>query len=165
MASGDTLVVFTPLHNQPPTTNAATIDLRNQHPLLDFDAATDEDAIFGSVLPRNYVGTTRVTVTLVWLASTAIAGDVVWNVAWERHQDDAFDLDADGFAAIQAVTDTCANVSGEPSYCTRAFTDGAQMDSVAVGESFRLKVTRDADNGSDTMAGDAELLRVEIRET
>jgi len=39
------------------------------------------------------------------------------------------------------------------------------MDSVAAGELFRIKVTRDADNESDDMAGDAELSAVEIRET
>lgn len=44
-----------------------------------------------------------------------------------------------------------------------AFTDGADMDSVAVGESFRMKVTRDA--ASDDATGDAELVKVEIRET
>ena len=164
MASGDTLVVFTPLHNEPPSSNAATIDLRNQHAVLDFDAATDESARFGGVMPRNYGGG-GVTVTLIWMASTATSGAVVWNVSWERHADDAFDLDSDGFAAVNAATDTAANVSGEVSYPTIAFTDGADMDSVAVGESFRLNVTRDADNGSDDMAGDAALLRVEIKET
>ena len=164
MASGDTLVVFTPLHNQPPATNAATIDLRNQHPVLDFDAAADEDAIFGSVLPRNYAGG-GLTITLVWLASTAIVDNVVWNTAIERHQDDVDDLDADSFAAASAVTATTASASGEPAYDTITHTSGAQMDSLAVGEAFRLKVTRDANNASDTMAGDAELLRVEIRET
>lgn len=43
-----------------------------------------------------------------------------------------------------------------------AFTAGADMDSVAAGESFRLKVTRDA--ASDTATGDAELIKVELRE-
>jgi hypothetical protein len=39
------------------------------------------------------------------------------------------------------------------------------MDSLAAGESFRLRIYRDADNGSDTMTNDAELLRIEVRET
>ena len=39
------------------------------------------------------------------------------------------------------------------------------MDSLAVGESFRIKITRDADNGSDTMAGDAQLFAVKVKET
>ncbi|NIQ10453.1 MAG: hypothetical protein GWO10_16275, partial [candidate division Zixibacteria bacterium] len=43
------------------------------------------------------------------------------------------------------------------------FTDGADMDSIAVGEGFRMKITRDATN--DTATGDAELRFVEIKET
>ena len=164
MASGDSLIIFTPLHNEPPSSNAATIDTRNQHAILDFDAATDESARFSGVMPRNYGGG-GVTVTLVWMASTATTGDTIWDVSWERHADDAFDLDADGFAAVNSVTDTAASASGEVSYPTVTFTDGADMDSVAVGESFRLNVTRDANNASDNMAGDAELLRIEIQET
>jgi hypothetical protein len=41
------------------------------------------------------------------------------------------------------------------------------MDSVAAGEIFRLKITRDADgtSGTDDLTGDAELLGVEVKET
>ncbi len=42
-------------------------------------------------------------------------------------------------------------------------TDGADMDSVAVGELFRLKITRDA--SSDDADNDAELHAVELKET
>lgn len=164
MASGNTLVVFTAQANQPPASSYATPDTRNAHPVLDFDAAADESAIFGGVLPRHYAGG-GITVRLGWLASSATTGDVVWNAAIERHDDDVTDLDADSFAAAQAATATTASASGETQYTDIAFTDGAQMDSVAAGESFRLKITRDADHASDTMAGDAELLTVEIRET
>jgi hypothetical protein len=44
-----------------------------------------------------------------------------------------------------------------------AITNGANMDSVAVGEAFRLRIRRDVTN--DTAAGDAELLAVEVKET
>ena len=164
MASGDTLLVFTPHSSEPPSSNPATIDLRNQHFVLDFDASTDESIRFPGVMPRHYDGN-GVTVTIIWMSSTQVANDVVWDVSWERHQDDTFDLDADGFAAVNSVTDTAPNVCGEVSYCTVAFADGADMDSVAAGESFRLNITRDADNEDDDMEGDAELLRVEVRET
>lgn len=164
MASGDTLCVFTPLHNEPPGSNYATLDFRNVHPVLDFDAATGESAVFTSVLPRNYAGG-GLTVTLIWAATSATSGNVVWNAAIERMQDDVTDLDSDSFAAVQAVTAGAASASGEPAYDAITFTDGTQMDSLAVGEAFRLKITRDANNGSDTMTGDAELLAAEIKET
>jgi len=164
MASGNTLCVFTPQCNQPPATVYATLTTRNNHLLLAFDDAADEYAYFPGVLPRHYGGG-GVTVTIIWLAASATSGEVVWAVAWERHQDDALDMDADSFAADQTVTATCASATGEPAYDTIAFTNGAEMDSLAVGESFRLRIYRDANNADDDMAGDAQLLRIEVRET
>lgn len=162
MASGDTLGFFTPYHNEPPAANYATLDTRNQHPVLDFDDGTDEEAVFTAFMPRCYDGG-GVTITLVWTA-TAVAGNVVWNTALER-MNAGFDVDGDSFAAVQAVTDGAPGGAGELQYAEIAHTDGAQMDNVAAGEMCRLKVRRDADNGSDTLVGDAELLGVEIRET
>jgi hypothetical protein len=39
------------------------------------------------------------------------------------------------------------------------------MDSLAAGEPFRLKLARKAADGADNMTGDAEVLRVAVRET
>jgi hypothetical protein len=164
MASGNTLVVFGPNDNEPPSSNYATLDTRNLHPILDFDAATDESAVFSAVLPRHYGGG-GITITLVWAATIATSGDVVWNTAIERMEAGGTDIDADSFATANAATATTNATSGALTYTTIAHTSGAQMDSLAAGEAFRLKVTRDADNGSDTMTGDAELVAIEIRET
>lgn len=164
MASGNTLVVFTPHDNEPPAANYATLDTRNNVLVLDFDDTTDESAVFSGVLPAHYGGG-GLTVTLVWMATSATTGDVVWNADIERHQDDAFDIDTDGFAGANAATATTASASGEQQYSDITFTDGADMDSLVAGESFRIKITRDANNGSDDMVGDAELLRVIIKET
>jgi len=164
MASGDTLLIFTPLHNEPPATNPATLDTRNQHPVLDFDATTNEDAVFSAVMPRSYAATTGLTVYIHYAMSSATSGDVDWDVAFERIGDQQLDIDADSFAAVQSVDNTTVpGTSGLVDIVSVAFTDGAQMDSVAVGEGFRVKVTRDA--ASDTATGDAELLFVEIKET
>lgn len=164
MASGDTLVAFTAHANLPPATNFATVDMRNAHLVLDFDDTTAESAQFGGVLPRNYAGG-GITATLIWLATTAITGNVKWNAQIERHQDDTDDLDADSYATAQTATGTTATASGAPQYTPITFTNGAQMDSLAIGESFRFKITRDAADGGDTLTGDAELLRVELRES
>jgi len=37
------------------------------------------------------------------------------------------------------------------------------IDSVTAGDGFRLKITRDADSGSDTLSGDVELVLCEVR--
>ena len=164
MASGDSLVTFTPQANMPPSSNYATLDTRNSHLVLDFDASTNESAVFGGVLPRHYAGG-GITATFVWMASTATSGVCVWNGAIERHQASTDDLDSDSFAAAQAASGTAPGTSGQVLYTAITFSSGANMDSLAAGESFRLKVTRDAANVSDTMTGDAELLRIELRET
>jgi len=164
MASGDTLLVFTPLHNEPPSANYATLDMRNQHPVLDFDSATNESAVFSAVMPQHYAGTTGVTVYLHYAMSSATANTVDWDVAFERIGDQQLDIDGDSFAAVNSVDNTTVpGTTGLVDIVSVAFTDGADMDSVAVGEGFRLKVTRDA--VSDDAAGDAELRYVEIRET
>jgi len=117
-------------------------------------------------MPRSYRGG-GVTVTIGWMATdtTVTPHNVVWNAAFKSVTDDADDLDTKAYAAVNAVTDAEASASGEVAYAEIAFTDGADMDSVAAGEYFRLKITRDADNGSDTLTDDAELVFVEIRET
>ena len=163
MASGDTLVVFTPLHNEPPSSDFATLDLRNLHPVLDFDASTNWSAVFSGVMPRSYAGG-GVTVYLHYALSSATSGNTDWDVAFERIGDQQLDIDADSFAAVNSVDNTTVpGTSGLVDIVTVTFTDGADMDSIAAGEAFRLKVTRDA--ASDTATGDAELLKVEIKET
>lgn len=173
MASGDTLIVFTALANEPPATNFATVDLRNSHLVLDFNDTTAESAVFGAVLPRHYAGG-GITVTLLWMAGGVALGDLItplatgnvkWNAAFERHQVATDDLDADSFATAQTVTSAAPTTDGALQSTSIPFTNGAQMDSLAVGESFRIKVIRDAADGADTMTGDAELLRIELRET
>ena len=147
--------------NQPPASAYATPDTRNSHPVLDFDADTDENAIFGGVLPTTYAGG-GLTIEIYWTATSGTADDVVWNADIERMNTD---LDADSFVGANAATSTTNGTSGIITKTTITFTNGADMDSLAAGEAFRLKITRDANAAGDTMTGDAELHRVVMRET
>jgi hypothetical protein len=162
MAAGDTLATFTPQMNEPPTASFATLDTRNVHPVLEFDAAADEAAVFSATMPRNYGASAALEVILCWVADTATSGDTIWDVSFER-MDAALDIDADSFAAVQSATATAPGTSGFPKYTTISFTN-AQADAIVAGEMFRLKVNRDANNGSDTMAGDAQLRGIEVRQ-
>lgn len=167
MASGNTLLTWTPQCNEPPATIAATLDLRNYHPVLDFDASADEEAVFSDVMPRNYAGG-GVTLYVHFAATSATSGNAVWQAAFERIGDAQLDIDADSFASFNSSgTVAIPGTSGHVKICTIAFTDGAQMDSVAVGEGFRLKVRRDADGTSadDSATGDLELRFLELKET
>lgn len=165
MASGDTLSRFTALHGTPPTSNAATLDTRGTTPhwVLDFDATTNESAIFPDVMPRHYGGG-GITVYIHYAMSSATSNTVDWDVAFERIGDQQQDIDNDGFAAVNSVDNTTVpGTSGLVDIVSVAFTNGADMDSVAVGEGFRLKITRDA--ASDDAAGDAELCFIELKES
>lgn len=164
MASGDTLCWWEPKANDYPSANAASFGVRNNHPILEFDKDTDEETVFPGYMPAAYAGG-GVTVILIWMADGVIVNEVVWDAQFERHEDDNFDLDGDGFAAVQSVTATAPSADGETSYDSITFTDGAQMDSLEAEESFRLKIRRDADNGADDLAADAQLLRIVLKET
>ena len=163
MASGATLLEFFPYNNEPPTANYATLSTRNQHPLLEFNDTTNEYAVFTAIMPRAYAGG-GLTVYLHYAMASAEAGDIDWDAAFERIGDQQLDIDGDSFAAVQSVDGTVVpGTTGLVDIVSIAFADGAEMDSIAVGELFRLKVNRDA--ASDTAVGDAELLGIEIKET
>jgi hypothetical protein len=165
MASGDTLCIWSAQHGVPPASNMATLDTRNNHPVLDFDATTAETIYFEDLLSTSY-SNGGVTVDVYWMASTATTGAVVWSGAWERMQEGGADMDADGFASEQnAAAVTTNGTSGIINKSTMTFTNGAQMDSTVAGNPFRFQLQREPADGSDTMAGDAELVRVHVKET
>lgn len=161
MASGDTLAIFTALNSVPPGTNYAGLDIRNNHPVLYFDDATEWAIYFEWLLPRHYAGG-GLTILLHWLGKTATSGDVKWGTSIERENTD---LDADSFAGENTGTGTANGTSGIETVTSIAHTDGAQIDSMVVGDAYRLKVARKAADGADTMTGFAQLSRIEIRET
>ena len=167
MASGDTLCVFTPESNEPPATAYATLDTRNSHPTLDFDGATDEEAVFTGILPRNYAGG-GLTVNTYWALTSATSGSFRVQADIERMDVSSLDIDADSFTGtFQSAGGTAPGTSGQFVQVAITFTSGAQMDSLTAGEPFRLKIRRDADgtSGTDDITTDAELLAVEVKET
>lgn len=163
MASGDTLAVFVALNASYPLSNFAAFTQRNRHPLLSFDPTTQEAAFFETVLARHYGGG-GITVYLHWSATSATTGTIGWDVSFERIGAAQQDLDADGFATAQTITAaTVPATSGHVNITNVAVTHGANIDSIAVGETFRLRVRRDVAN--DSAVGDAELVAVELKES
>lgn len=170
MASGNTLCIFTARDGVPSATLGATHGIlaggstpAEGVPYLAYDSAVDESADFVGVLPRHYGGG-GLTMVLYW-ASGVTTGATIWNAAFRRIADDAEDVDTSHTYDFNAVTATTASAVGEVDYAAITFTHGADMDSLAVGELFGLRINRDADNGADDMVGDAYLIAVEIRET
>jgi len=166
MASGDLLAVFNPQANMPPSASYATFDTRNSYTVLDFDDTADESAVFWGLMPLNYAGG-GITVTVGWMATSATANTISLDVALMSITDDADDLYTKAFAAANNANPTTASATGEVDYIDITFTDGADMDSIAAGEAFLLKITRDADGttSTDNLVGDMELVFVKIKET
>lgn len=163
MSSGDTLIIFTPLSNEPPSSNYATLGLRNLHPILQFDTTTQEAAIWTGICPRSYSGG-GITVYVHWDAATATSGTIGWDVAFEYMSDGSTDMDSDSFASAQTiVAATVPGTSGIITITNVAISNGANIDNLAVGGSFRIRVRRDVSN--DTATGDANLYAVELKET
>lgn len=155
-------ITFKPYDNEPPAASFATLDLRNNRPVLDFDTTTQEIAVFSGVLPYDYAGG-GLTVTLYCALSSATTGTVGWDVAFERTQAGTDDIDSDSFASAQTVT--AVTVPGTPGVTLTMsvnVSNGVAMDNLAAGEMFRLRIRRDV--ATDTATGDAELLSVHIRE-
>jgi hypothetical protein len=149
--------VFTPMNSQPPATNFATLDTRNSIAVLDFDASTDEATTWVGVMPEAASLGSGLKVRIHWMATSATSGDVVWGAQIERMNTD---LDSDSYDTAATATSTTNGTSGIATVTEITITT---IDSVAAGELFRLRVYRDADSGSDTMTGDAELVAVELR--
>lgn len=163
--TGDTLMILTPPGATFPASNYATPDLRNNHPVLDFDGATDEEAYFEGVLPAFYNGGSLV-VDLYVAFTSATSGTVRFQTDMERINDGGPDLDADSFSgSFQSAGGSANGTSGIVTKISITHTS-AQIDGLSAGEPCRLKVRRDADgtSGTDDIATDAELVRVVVRE-
>lgn len=171
MASGTVFVQLTALSRVGPSSSFATLDTRaggstpaEVFSVLDFDDTTIEYADF-LVNLRGYDGG-GLTLVLEWMATSATSGDVVWGAAIRRLGEDAEDVDTShSYDFNDATATTTASASGETKYTTITFSDGADMDSLSEGETGLLRIRRNASSGSDTLSGDAELLRVTLRET
>lgn len=161
MASGDLLFVFDAHGSFGPTSNYAQLDTRNTHPVLDFDAATDESRTWEGVIPPNYAGG-GMTVKVAWRATSATSGDCYWQAKWEKTT--GLDIDADSYDSAQSGNGAANGTSGIDTVTTITFTN-SQIDGLAAGDEFRFSLNRDADNVSDSMAGDAEVGHISIYET
>ena len=130
--------------------------------MLDFDNTVDEYADWACVMPRHYAGG-GITLTIVWSAVPTV-NDVSWACQIRREEDDSNQITGDFATAVVASASTTAGTARNLTYKTLAMTDGAQMDSVAVGEAFTLRIYRDI-SVTTTVIGDAELHKIEVQET
>ncbi len=122
---------------------------------LDFDQSTDEFAQFMVPMPKSWDEGT-VTARFIW--SCGVTGAVVWGIqAVALSDDDVIDA---AFGTAVTVTDSVtATTDVMQSAETSALTIAG---SPAAEDLVCFQVYRDADNGSDTAAGDAKLIGIRL---
>jgi len=172
MASGNYLCTWNAREQSGPATNYATQDILTGAaspaeliPVTDFDGAGGtEYADFYGVLPAHYDGG-GVTVTIV-SSSGQSTNAYVWQGAFRAIPDDAEDLDTTAHTYdYNTVTVTSPSAIGEVSYDNITFTDGADMDSLAAGQAFILRIKRDSTHASDSMTLDASIHELILKES
>ncbi len=160
MAAGDTLLIFEPLGNRPPASGFATLDLRGEFVILDFDDATNEQARFHAKVPSHFKGG-NLKVLVAWTSTTAITGNIKLRLELTRIPLGA-NLDALPAAGVSfEIVATCPATSG---VLVALESTPLTLTGLAPADLVRLAVTRLATDGADTMAGDWELVAVEIKE-
>ncbi len=125
---------------------------------LAFDAAATETA-YWRMRAANYGGGNLVA-EIEWYADSASSGDVVWeaSIAAITPETDTQDIETKAFATAQTVTDSHLGTTGQREH--RALLTISNLDSLADKDDLTLKFSRLGASGSDTMTGDALLVRV-----
>lgn len=163
MASGDTILVIKAAENHQPSSNPATPDRRGELFVLDFDDTTAEYAVFTNILPRHYSGN-GLTIYIHYSMTSAVSGTCGWTIEFERISDSRVDIDSISWATAQTVTAvTVPGTSGYVDIVNVSISNGANMDSIAGGEYFAIRLKRDVAN--DNATGDAEFHAMELKET
>ena len=159
--SSEIQITFSPASAKLPSSGYATIDGGENNWRLLFDDSSDESAYWQDVLDDDY-GSGTLYCDIYYSMASATSGDVVWNASiMAVTPGDSADVNTDSYDTANATTDT---VPGTAGYLDKATVTLTNADSIAAGDYFKLKITRDADNASDTAAGDAEVLKVVVKE-
>jgi len=153
-------LILTPNGATIPTVNGASqvkVDGANHtYYVLDFDDSADEGAYWHWTMPDSYDGGT-IDVTYYW-ETTATTGDTVWcfqTVGIEPNNSE--DIDAALGTAI-CETDT-AQVNAND---LASVTENMAASGFVAGDYVAFKVYRDADDGLDTLTGDARLVKIKV---
>ena len=123
-----------------------------------FDAAADEEAHF-SFRISNY-GSGNVFVRIAWYADTAASGNVVFGVALGAiTSGDPTNIETKALGTEATTAVAAESVAQAMSHITIQITS---IDSIADGDFVFVRLRRLGTNGSDTMAGDAIVVALEL---
>ncbi len=158
-AGTKTLGYFTPLDNNPPSSNYAIFDTRNSVSLLNFEAVVNTAAIFNGIIPEAAILTNGVKSMITWVAQGSITGAVTWGAKLMR-MGDSNNIDTDNYGLAAETTTTTTGVLGDFNYTEITITG---LNNIATGNAYRLNIYRNAAAGTDTMTGNAQYIISELR--
>lgn len=125
--------------------------------VLKFDKDTDEKAISPPFVMEDYDGG-NITITIGWRAN-ATSGNVMWVASFKGVADD------EPWDAALSDHAFAADGAGNTAYDLMIASLTVDPAELAADEATVMKITRDADNGSDTLDADAELIFAQIEYT
>ena len=160
MASGDSLMTGDALSNRPPQSGYATVDIRGEFVVLDFDDSTNEQAQFHAVVPSHYGGGS-LRVVLTWTSTTAVAGVCRFRCELTRLTG-GDSLDAP--PSPNGSGDLVATAPAASGNLVVSELGPISLSGLQAGEMLLVQLSRLASDASDTLVGDVELVSVELRE-
>lgn len=148
-----------------PSSGGCARGVVQNRPFLAFDDTTVENAISPPLqMPAAYTGSGTLKADIHYMMASATTGKVDFEVSVEAlTAGDAVNMNsASSFDTANAANQTIPGTAGHPGKLTVTLTN---KDSVAAGDYVRLRLERDADDGTDdTASGDCRVTLVVLRE-
>lgn len=165
MTTGHTLLTFFAAEYEPGfsgnSLNPPVLSNRNGHPYLSFDTATQETAVFTSIMPSHF--TNSGVKVKVHHAATGTTGTLGWIVDFERIGSGITDTDADNYGLATTITaQNVPSTQGMLDIVSTNLAAASAYSSITAGDIFRIRIKRDVTN--DTFAADGELHAIELME-
>jgi hypothetical protein len=141
----------------------AAIDAGQKSWRLLYDDSTNENALWQGIIDDDY-GSGTLYIDILYTMTSATSGNVIWTsivAAVTPGDPDQIDGSQNIFDATNSSTVAVPGSSGGLGTATITLTNA---DSMAAGDFYMIQVGRNASNGSDTAAGDAEIVGITLRE-
>ena len=159
MAVGDTLLQRAATDGQLPNSGGAYFNTRNDRTVVAFESVVNRSVIFAGIIPQNFAGN-DIQVRLALSAANAIGPeDTTFGVEFDELSSDRSDTWGTQVSGTATLPTTAGEIFVGPLTVVNA-----NLDSLAAGDPFRLRITRLAEAGTDNAAGDVELHALELRE-
>lgn len=165
MANGDPLAIFSAQHHEPASlsTQAPQLAVIGSRLTLAYDPSVEELAHFRSYLSTAYAGG-GIRADIWWLSTTTSTQLGIWGMAVERSQEAVSDLATDNYDTEKTLQSPAPGVANALRKASFPFTT-TEIDSVAAGEPFRIRLARKATSTGDELTVDAHFYQMYLVET